>query len=376
MEDNFRIYIDNIVFNFQKIGGISVYLSEVITRLLHSGLDVSYIEQSKVLNNTLRKTLSIPHEKIIVENSLPVRLISYLPIRIHQNNNALVHSSYYRICSASNIANIVTVYDFNYELGYVRRGIRKYLHCHQKKSAVEKADGVICISVSTKRDLLQRYKNINPDKVTVIHLAAGDEFYKIGMEHDKDINKSRFAEVIGKKYILFVGSRDFHKNFNICVETLFKLSSYHLIIVGSSLTADETKMLDAKLPLRYHAFNNVSAADLNMLYNYAFCFMYPSSYEGFGIPILESMQAGCPVVTTNISSIPEVCGDAALMVDKVTSEEFINKIISLEQNSFRRQIINAGFDQALKFSWDKTYRETVDFYRQVFRKKFNHSPEQ
>jgi glycosyltransferase involved in cell wall biosynthesis len=364
------IYIDNIVMNFQKIGGISVYLTMIISRLLRDKFKFKMIEQSRVKFNVLRKGLDVPDGAILKEKFLPLRLLSYMPIRIRLKNRALVHSSYYRICNHPWAANVITVYDFNYELGYVRSGMRKYLHCRQKRRAIEKADGILSISESTKHDLLKFYPKVSPAKIRVVYLAAGSEFFHIDTELPVPEALRHVLGFKGRKYVLFVGARIFHKNFDICVDTLAKMPGYQLFIVGGSLTPDEARCLEEKLPSRYQAFHNICAADLNYLYNFAYCFIYPTSYEGFGIPVLEAMQAGCPVVSTKCSSIPEVCGDAGLLVDEISPDEFVKKIRSLEDLSFRGRVIDAGFAQAKKFSWDKTFEETIAYYSEVFNAKF------
>ncbi|MDA8430352.1 MAG: glycosyltransferase family 1 protein [Geobacteraceae bacterium] len=373
MNNRFNIYIDCIVFDIQRMGGISIYVSELIKRFLVSGLDVAFLEQESLGSNLIRNELPIPANKIILLKSIVSKIARYLPITLKLENRSIVHSSYYRICNNAFAANVVTVYDFNYDFGYVRRGIRKHIHCFQKKNAVFKADGVVCISESTKLDLLRLYKGVDPGKIRVIYLAASDDFYKIPLESKSSYNEHRFKNYLDKNYVLFVGARVHHKNFDICVDTLVKLQTFELVIVGSKLTVEEIKTLDMKLPSKYHALADASATDLNCLYNNAYCLLYPSSYEGFGIPVLEAMQAGCPVVSTTFSSIPEVAGIAGLLVNDVCPDAFVEKILSLEDASYRDKVISAGFEQAKKFSWDKTYQETVAFYHEVINNKFGES---
>ncbi len=367
-----KIYIDNIVFNLQKVGGISVYFSELINRLLASEFDVGFLEQKLTHSNILRNKLPIQKCMIIFERNVPVRLRSYFPIRLKLREKAIVHSSYYRTCYNNNAVNIVTVHDFNYE--FYRHGIPKYVHSYIKGKSILNADGLICISNSTKKDLLNLYKDIDPLKIKVIYHGANQLFAPLDCSKIEDVNSDIVTAAKCEKLILYVGARVHHKNFNLAVETLSLLTDFKLIIVGSTTLSDsETSILNKNIGGRYTYFGNATVSELNYLYNKAFCLLYPSSYEGFGIPVLEAMQAGCPVVSTNCSSIPEVAGNAGLLVDTICPAAFVEKIHSLEDPAYRDKVINAGFEQAKKFSWDKTYRETIAFYHEVFNNKFGES---
>jgi mannosyltransferase len=107
-----------------------------------------------------------------------------------------------------------------------------------------------------------------------------------------------------------------------------------------------------------------------LLYNHAWCLLYPSAYEGFGFPPGEAMKAGCPVVTTNVTSMPEVVGNAGLLTDEITATAFTEKILQLENLTYRQQIITAGLAQAQLFTWEKSVRETILFYQDCWNNKF------
>lgn len=355
-----KIIYDNIIFSLQKAGGISIYWTELIKRIVKTK-QVEFYEKSN--QNIFRKEIDIIAKQ---ESSIIFQILRYLPFLKKLPSKSIFHSSYYRVALQKDVVNITTVHDFTYE--YFRSGLAKYIHVWQKGFAIKKSDGIICVSENTKKDLIKFYPMIDESKIKVIYNGVGDEF--INLENPKEYLTDEFERLKDKKYILYIGDRSSYKNFDIAIEVLKKLNNYSLVVVGGQeFSKDE---LENKIDIKdrvYH-FRGIGGDKLNTLYNNAFCLLYPSSYEGFGIPISEAMKAGCPVVSTNISSIPEVAGDAGLLVDEIKVENFIDEIKKLEDSEFRTKLINKGLKQSKKFSWDKCFEETYNFYQEVWDRKF------
>lgn len=355
-----QINYDNIIYSLQKAGGISIYWTELIKRIVKKD-NVSFYESQN--SNIFRKEIVIVTKE---ESGINFNILRYLPFIKKLPSKSIFHSSYYRVALQKDVVNITTVHDFTYE--YFRSGLAKYIHVWQKGFAIKKSDGIICVSENTKKDLIKFYPMIDESKIKVIYNGVGDEF--INLENPKEYLTDEFERLKDKKYILYIGDRSSYKNFDIAVEVLKKLNDYSLVVVGGKdfSTTELENMVDIKD--RVYHFRGIGGDKLNTLYNNAFCLLYPSSYEGFGIPISEAMKARCPVVSTNISSIPEVAGDAGLLVDEIKVENFIDEIMKLEDSEFRIELINKGLNQSKKFSWDRCFDETYSFYQEVWDRKF------
>ena len=245
------------------------------------------------------------------------------------------------------IKNVVTVHDFTYE--YYRKGLAKYLHSYQKKRAIQNAELIICISESTKKDLYQFYPNLNK-KVKVIYNGVGNMFKRIS---DYKTFNNR---------LLYVGDRKNYKNFNQLILALNSNNDFELdIIGGGKLTKQELSKL-SKISFKH--FEGISDEDLNKLYNSAFALVYPSSYEGFGLPIIEAFKAGCPVICHKGSSTAEIAKDSAI-VGEISPEFILESLMKLKDLEIRKKLIDRGILEAKNYSWDKCIDQTHKAYKSI-----------
>ena len=361
---NKKIIYDNIIYSLQELGGISRYWTELIKRILTKKNFNFYEKKNK---NLFRKEVDIT---ILNESKIPFKLLRFFPFQKRLPKKSIFHSSYYRTTLQKDVVKIITVYDFIDE--YYGSNFASKINAWQKKLALKNADGIICISNNTKKDLFKFLPNIDKQKIKTIYISSEENFFKI-RSLNSIMKYSEFNNLYNKKIILFVGSRKkLYKNFSLVVDIVSALKECVLVSVGpEKITKTEKKLMNKKLYERHYHFINLSSEKLNELYNLSFCLLYPSMYEGFGIPILEAMNAGCPVVSVNTSSIPEVAGDAAILIDKIKKENFTHAIRLLSNKNFKTKLINKGFAQAKKFSWNKCFKETVEFYHDIYEKKFN-----
>lgn len=358
-----KVYYDNIIFYLQNFGGISVYWNELSKRIkFASNVDLKFIELINT-KNKFSDRIFVNESDIVYERKLSIKILRYLPVinkMVH--GNSIFHSSYYRFSLNKNIKNITTIHDFTYE--FHMGGLSAKVHQLQKRLAIKNSSGIICISKSTKKDLLSFYPELDSKIIKVIYSAASDCYYPIS---NINILETRFSSLKDKKILSFVGKRIKYKNFTLAVNILKNLpENYHLVIVGGGdLNKKEIEMLSCIMN-RFTHFKYINSEELNILYNVSFCYLYPSEYEGFGLPVLESMQAGCPVLCQNVSSIPEVYGQVDNLVMNMNSlNEFCKNILKLEDATYRKKIIKQGVLNAKKFSWNKTFNETFDFYNYV-----------
>jgi len=344
------ITLDGIIFGLQVYGGISNYWGRLLRHFDSSQGIASHVVLPKRLqyadydpnwhaNSTSRKEL------------VPTAISRYLDVHNHERSDVF-HSSYFRLPKNKSIKYVVTVYDFIYER--YGRGPARWVHSWQKLRSIRRADAVICISNATRDDVLRYAPEVDPSRVHVVYLGVDQNtFYP---EPDR---KSPQLE----KMVLYVGQRGGYKRFDLAVDAVAKCRDLTLGIVGPTLTELEVNQLNFKLSGRWHSFGPISSSHLRKLYSTAFAFIYPSDYEGFGLPILEAMACGCPVVAAHTASLPEVGGVAAIYARDQDSEMFAVALAQLQVSAQNRQAaVTAGLQQARNFTWDRTFDETLSIY--------------
>lgn len=346
-----RIVYDNIIFASQRSGGISVVWSELLQRALRdAALDLSFVEFAPV-DNLQRQGLDIPPERVRTVPACLRKAFKYLPVRASGKEPFLFHSSFFRTCPNPHAVNVTTVHDFTNELFQTGSGARKERWIKHK--AIRHSDHVICISENTRRDFFRFFPGFPEERVAVVHNGVSGVFHPL-----EDCGTLPFPE---GSYLLFVGARDGYKHFDLIPEVLAR-SGMALVTTGSPLSAAEEKQLEG---CRHHHAGRVSAEELNRLYNGAFALVYPSSYEGFGLPVIEAQRAGCPVIACNASSIPEIIGETPLLTEEATPGALLSSLDLLKDGKMRAAVIRDGLENARRFSWDKMYGEILEVYRQA-----------
>ncbi len=229
-----------------------------------------------------------------------------------------------------------------------------------KKLALKRADHIICISRNTQKDLI-KIQNIDINKTSVVHLG-----FSFKTEHQN------FMVAGIKPYILFVGLRNGYKNFSNFVKAYSSskliYNNFKIVCFGGGKFDIEEMRLFEEFKISNDLIVQLSGDDiiLKKYYSNASVVIYPSLYEGFGIPPLEAMACGCPVVCSNSSSLPEVVGDAAHLFDPTSIESIKYALeMTLFNNDVREKLILKGFKRIKSFSWEKCAKETYEIYKKV-----------
>ena len=345
------IGFDGIIFGLQKVGGVSTYSWEIIRRLSNQTAHSFELELPKGIDSDRAAELeSLDIDFHRYGNAMGLARYSACKLE-----SLVVHSSYYRTPISRKSKSVTTVHDFVYER--YRTGMAKSVHGFQKRAACRRADAILCVSENTRTDLLNTYSEVDPDNAFVIPLAVDHEQFHASENVQSDLQHT----------VVFIGQRSGYKRFDLAVNAVAAVSELNIGIVGSSLTEAEIQLLESNLKERWKELGHVTNDELREIYSSAFALIYPSDYEGFGLPLLEAQACGCPVVAANLSSLPEVGGSAANYAKHQSVEAYSYELEQLLESSNRIDTIYKGLTNAKRFHWDKTFDETMTVYEKLLQ---------
>ncbi|MBY6217886.1 glycosyltransferase family 4 protein [Qipengyuania aquimaris] len=342
------IEIDGIIYSLQRQGGISVYFDELI-----SALDRTDIDYQLALHEGHHCDSS--GSNVIVRK--PRFLERYRAVRT-SSDVGIFHSSYYRRprCS-SGLKQVVTLHDFVYERH--TEGLKRFVHSKQKFAALRSADAIICVSQATADDLDYFVGKVSAE-IHVVPNGVSEDFQLVSGES--------LPNGMETPYILYVGQRSGYKNFSRLARALKYLDGFHLICVGGEpFHESELRQLQSEGARKVLHMQDVSNRELNILYNHAYCLTYPSLYEGFGIPVVEAMKAGCPVVCGPCKAVIEVGGDALTIAWGDDSKDLADAV-RLVGGDDREEIVKRGLARSKQYSWAKTHEATAEIYMNLLGK--------
>ncbi|MEW5676073.1 glycosyltransferase family 1 protein [Flavobacterium enshiense] len=370
-----KIILDPQTFNEQKFGGISRYYTELYLAYLRD-MNVDMDCPIVFSDNLHLKEAGLFHNAFaafITSGFLP-KFINKKILKYYRKTNQretlnllkkqdfdLFVPTYFNPYFLEAIGNkpfVLTVYDMIHEKLPQYFG-RDRETADYKKLLMEKATRIIAISESTKRDILEIYPHIDSSKIDVVYLS-----------HSIDTNTNADIE-LPKKYVLFVGNRSGYKNFNFFMEAVSPLlkkdKDLFVVCAGGNKFSKNDKKLIEELGVENQLIQrNFEDNELVSYYKNAQCFVFPSEYEGFGIPVLESMACGCPIVLAHHSSFPEVAGDAGVYFELNDTNDLKDKIENLLKDANLRKVYaEKGIAQAAKFNWNTTAENCLSVYKKA-----------
>ncbi len=357
-----HVFFGPEIWQLQDQGGVSRYFGELILNI--SKIDPRTTAFLPNSNNQYMKV--IPHENAYaVEQQNEKNLIRIADgLRKISDEKKVYHATYFSNLNLkkfenANLSTVLTVFDLISEK-YTKKKILSRPRINRRKRSIRAASHIICISQTTKNDLLEYY-NISEDKISVIYLGSNLQ--------SSLLSKPAPAREI--PYLLFVGKRSGYKNFDIFLKAFSEIetfrSNFQIIAFGGGEFEMSELQTIKSLGIEKNVIH-ISGDDevLSALYKEAFALVYPSLYEGFGLPPIEAMKLGCPVIASNGGSIPEICKEGALyfnpsekddLVSKL--EEFLTDPVKINQKVISGLIISEGY------TWEKTAFETYQVYKNL-----------
>ncbi|MDI6641515.1 MAG: glycosyltransferase family 1 protein [Elusimicrobiota bacterium] len=361
-----KIGIDAREFFKGKMTGIGRFISNFI---LHSSVQphthpirtyptlkfVLFVNQNTKFEITFPENVSF---KVINEYITPLWDQIQLPYYLQKENCDLLFSPYYKLPLLCKIPTVNTIHDLTF-IVLPEYSKRAHIYKNLAKLYAFKSKKIITVSEYSKSDII-RILGIEPEKIAVVYGSVGRQFYP---QQNYELLKTKYR--IKKPYILYVGNFNLHKNVQRLIQAYILLptdirNEYCLVLAGGNIHNLQLTTYDIRT-LRY-----VPEEDLPVLYSSAELFVFPSLYEGFGLPPLEAMACGCPVVSSNTSSMPEVLGDACLYFNPYDVKEMSWTILRvLENESIKNELKQRGLERVKFFTVENMTKNLLDVFHSL-----------
>ena len=285
----------------------------------------------------------------------------------------LYHGTNFKMRASGRYGGVVTVHDLWLDRypQYSAKLFGQRASFRRTKRTAWRARKVITVSEYSARDIESLY-GLSRDRIVVIPNGVSDDFRPATDGSSLAEIRKRFG-IHGERFILFVGGADPRKNHRTflaaCARKVRQLEACSLVLVGDPVhRVGDLRQTAVTFGLedRVICTGRLAMADMRLLYSHADLFVFPSIYEGFGMPVLEAMACGAPVITSNRTSLPEVAGDAAILVNPEDPDELADAIVSvLEDRPLRDGLTAKGFERAKQFTWEQAARRTLALYREL-----------
>lgn len=373
-----RVFVGGEIFHLQARGGISSYFRQLLPRIAaQPDLDVELLVPPKLAGIPpdgfrLGHRPQFPFGAVVFDH-IPQRFRRFAMTmadawwgrKIDRTPSALFHSSYYVLPRLERTPRVCTVYDMIHErFAHLFNQPSDDSFREQKRRCVTSSERVLAISEATKRDLCEIY-DVTPERVDVTPLGVDAEFWRSESSEER-IDANRLRPGLPERYLLYVGDRNHYKNFATLAKAFAALRrgmECTLVVVGRDWSPDEQTLLSSlRIDQATRLIRHPGDGELAAIYAGACAFVYPSLYEGFGLPLLEAMACGTPVIAARAGSIPEVAGDAAEYFDPLAPDDLTAAMERVLAPDRAWQLRGLGAMRVEHFTWDRTAELTIDSY--------------
>ena len=375
--DSMRIFLDGIMFSMQRDGGISRMYREVLPRITEMAPDITY----RLYLRHRVKAASLPaaqHIQYLYEGmGYPWQWV-YDIVRAQaerlsraylRDKPDIFQTTYFTIPNSLHTPHVVTVHDMMDEIyaEFMQKESRWEL-VKLKARCIRSADLIFSVSQCTTRDIL-RFHDLDPGKIVTVYHGVGRQFQVITDGDARQQFRRRYA--LRRPFFLYVGMRAGQKNFIRLLQAYSESPVRHdfdLVVVGGDkqfVPAEQMLIAEKGLEGCVRHLRRLTDEELALAYNTALAFVYPSTYEGFGLPLLEAMACGVPVIASSAASIPEVAGDAALFFHPDDVSGIASTMEQVLQEDTRNRLIANGKRRVAQFSWEQTAKTMLEAYRRL-----------